>query len=249
MTKTPYYSIILTALWLVCSSSVLATTDLDELGAQEPNLKVIELYTSQGCSSCPPADKFLSELALSSSTITLACHVTYWDYLGWKDSFSNPFCDKRQYTYKRYLNTFSAYTPQMVINGRYEGVGSQRLKIKSLIGDAEKDTKLLPIQLGTTDSKLLIDISALDNKRTMELYVLGVGESSAVDIKKGENHNRTIEYHNPVIYSRLISMETDTQDRLVEDVSDATGIAHWVVLAQDIKTGGIMAAGRMYPKG
>lgn len=247
MTKTPYYSVIFAVLLLICSPSLFAAAD--ELSTQEPNLKVIELYTSQGCSSCPPADKFLSELALSSSTITLACHVTYWDYLGWKDSFSNPFCDKRQYTYKRYLNAFSAYTPQMIINGRYEGVGSRRSKIKSLISDAEKDEKLLPIQLGTTDTKLLIDISALDNKRTMELYVLGVGESSAVDIKKGENHNRTIEYHNPVIYSRLISMDTDTQDRLVEDVSDATDIAHWVVLAQDIKTGGIMAAGRMYPKG
>jgi len=249
MTKTPYYSILLAVLLLACSSRLLAATDSDALSAQASNLKVIELYTSQGCSSCPPADKFLSELALSSSTITLACHVTYWDYLGWKDSFSNPFCDKRQYTYKRYLNTFSSYTPQMVINGRYEGVGSQRLKIKSLLGDAEKDDALLPISIDTTETKLLIDISALDNKRTMELYVLGVGESSVVDIKKGENHNRTIEYHNPVIYSRLISMDTDTKNRLVEDVSDAAGIAHWVVLAQDIRTGGIMAAGKMYPKG
>lgn len=249
MTKTPYCSMILAAFVLVFSCRLLAATDVDTSSAQKSNLKVIELYTSQGCSSCPPADKFLSELALSSSTITLACHVTYWDYLGWKDSFSNPFCDKRQYKYKRYLNVFSAYTPQMVINGRYEGVGSQRFKIKSLIRDAEKDTPLLPIQLGATDTKLLIDISALDNKRTMELYVLGVGESSAVDIEKGENHNRTIEYHNPVIYSRLIYMDTDTQDRLVEDVSDVADIAHWVVLAQDIRTGGIMAAGRMYPKG
>lgn len=214
----------------------------------EPRINVFELFTSQGCSSCPPADAYLAELARNPKNITLACHVTYWDYLGWKDSFSHSFCDRRQYMYKRYLKTRTAYTPQIIINGRYEGVGSQRSRVQSLINKSENDEPLLSIRVKQNATSLQIDLSALKNMRTMELYILGLGASEVVDINKGENRQRSIEYHNPVIFSRLVSMDSDTANRIREDVSAATDVVTWVVLAQDIRTGVILAAGRTSPE-
>lgn len=96
---------------------------------------IVELFTSQGCSSCPPADRFLTELAAREEfeIIPLSFHVDYWNYIGWTDPFSSPAWSDRQRHYARSFGGNRVYTPQMVVNGRWEGVGSNRREIARLL--------------------------------------------------------------------------------------------------------------------
>ena len=103
---------------------------------------VVELFTSQGCSSCPPADAYLSELAARDDVIALSFHVDYWNYIGWRDPFSNAAWTARQRAYGRTLGRRYVYTPQIVIDGRTESIGSKRSQIAKLIAAAKGREKL-----------------------------------------------------------------------------------------------------------
>ena len=94
---------------------------------------VVELYTSQGCSSCPPADALLEQLAARDDVIALSLHVDYWDYLGWQDAFANPAFTKRQRGYAARAGSSMIYTPQMVIGGRDHIVGTKGMELSDLI--------------------------------------------------------------------------------------------------------------------
>jgi hypothetical protein len=107
-------------------------------GAAERSPVVVELFTSQGCNSCPPADAFLGELAKRPDIIALSLHVDYWDYIGWKDPFAQRAFTERQRAYSRTLAQRYVYTPQMVIDGHLQGVGSNRSAIEHLIREAAK---------------------------------------------------------------------------------------------------------------
>lgn len=101
--------------------------------AGQPGRTVVELYTSQGCSSCPPADRLLGELARRDDVIALSFHVDYWDYIGWKDPFASPETTARQRAYRRALGKSYVYTPQMVIGGTEQAVGSDRFQVMGFI--------------------------------------------------------------------------------------------------------------------
>src|SRR5512147_2003593 len=112
-----------------CSSLLLPALLLMLSGpaaAADAGPVVVELFTSQGCNSCPPADALLGELARRPDVLALALHVTYWNDLGWRDGFSQDAFDARQRRYVQQLNLSSSYTPQMVVNGTRDVVGSQR---------------------------------------------------------------------------------------------------------------------------
>lgn len=102
---------------------------------------VVELFTSQGCNSCPPADAYLGELAKRPDILALSWHVDYWDYIGWKDPFAQHAFTLRQHAYSRSLEQRYVYTPQMVINGRLQGIGSERDEIEPLITEAQQERK------------------------------------------------------------------------------------------------------------
>ena len=107
------------------------TTDVKADG--DARLVVVELYTSQGCSSCPPADKFLHDLAKRDDVLALGLHVDYWDYIGWKDIFGDPAFSERQRAYARAGNRRSVYTPQMIIQGQEHVVGNHPMDVSELI--------------------------------------------------------------------------------------------------------------------
>lgn len=103
---------------------------------------VVELFTSQGCSSCPPADRYFNELAARANVIALAFHVDYWNYIGWRDPFSSRAWSQRQKAYGEALKRRYVYTPQMVIDGSTETVGSKRRKVEGLLKNARGREKL-----------------------------------------------------------------------------------------------------------
>lgn len=210
----------------------------------EGSFKVVELFTSQGCSSCPPADKFLNELADDDKLITIACHVTYWDYLGWKDSFSQDYCDRRQSYYQKKLKIHSRYTPQMVINGKGEGIGSQKRFINRIINqqDTNPPVKIIMSQQGNA---LLLDISRLTVRDNLKIDLIGLAPTEKVTIKKGENKGRVLTYRNAASVVYPLTLHDIKNNVISFTPPNSQQVNSWVALANDYKTGRVYAAGKI----
>ncbi|MFT7058814.1 MAG: hypothetical protein ACJASV_001317 [Pseudorhodobacter sp.] len=169
------------------------------LMAQSQEAVVVELYTSQGCSSCPPADALLAKLTEDPRVIPLAMHVDYWDYLGWKDKFANAKFTARQKAYAHHARERMIYTPQMVIGGRARIVGSHASEMKSAIDAEVSATKQVQLNLTRSDGKVVIvanPVAGLDMDLIVQL--VRYKKSESVAINRGENKGKTITYHNIV---------------------------------------------------
>ncbi len=169
-------------------------------GAQaQGNSVVVELYTSQGCSSCPPADALLTELAKRDDVIALALHVDYWDYIGWKDDHASPAFTQRQKAYARAAGQRMVYTPQMIVGGVDHLVGTKAMQLAELI---EKHHNLpLSIDLRVRRSGGMVDIQAAALSRLsgdMLVQLMRYVPRDTVEIGRGENAGRTITYTNIV---------------------------------------------------
>jgi hypothetical protein len=166
---------------------------------------VVELFTSQGCSSCVPADEYLTKLAYRDDVIALSLHVDYWDYLGWRDTFAEPEHAERQRDYAAMRGSHRIYTPQVVVNGRVDLVGSDRKSVEAAIESARLP---LPVAMRRGDGTVEIEVGAHPLPRTWPMTVWLVLFSSVgeVDIQRGENAGHTIAYHNVVRAMRPIGM-------------------------------------------
>ena len=163
-------------------------------GAVEaPPLVVVELFTSQGCSSCPPADAYLGELARRPDVLALAFHVDYWNYIGWNDPFASKLATQRQRDYSRQLNLRYVYTPQMVIDGVSEGVGSDRGSIGPLIkAAAEAKARRVPVSVARgRDGKLDVHVDAGGGEPATVLLIRFDREHST-QVLRGENEGQTL---------------------------------------------------------
>src|SRR5205814_1096869 len=127
--------------------AALVTALLPVTAQAETRPVVVELFTSQGCSSCPPADRLLSELAERPDVIALGLHIDYWDDLGWKDPLSSPEATARQRDYARQFGRRQVYTPQLVVDGTEEAVGSDRAAVLQALKQTKRDT-LAPVAFG-----------------------------------------------------------------------------------------------------
>lgn len=205
---------------------------------------VLELFTSQSCSSCPPADRLLGELAKSNEDIiALSCHVTYWNYLHWEDTLSNQFCNIRQRDYVRQLKSRGPYTPQIVINGQDTMVGSQGEKIKRAINHLNP---IKNIDLTLTEKTLHIRLPETPGTDSYAINLVIYGQDHTQHIPSGENKGRNVTYSNPV--QDIISLGTwdGTGKKITYDVSDKKSAKGYAVLAQkNGKTGEIIAAGKI----
>jgi hypothetical protein len=165
-------------------SAALATT----AQAQQAPV-VVELFTSQGCSSCPPADAFLTDLARQrGDVLPLAFHVTYWDSLGWKDPYSLDAATARQRQYARHLGDDGVYTPQMVVDGTTGFVGSSRSQGLSAISSAPP--KPVPVSLDRDGQNLLIKVGAGSGQA--EVLLIGFDPAHETQIGRGENSGRKL---------------------------------------------------------
>lgn len=163
---------------------------------------VVELFTSQGCHSCPPADKVLADLANEGEVIALGYHVDYWDYLGWKDTLGSAEYTERQYGYARTFTERSVYTPQAVVNGRLHLNGADRRAIDSHIRRMAPDGKGLPIEINVeeTADSLVIQAGYGNAAELGDAHLVLVYFDQAKDVKidRGENRGKTITYANIV---------------------------------------------------
>ncbi len=167
---------------------------------------VVELFTSEGCSSCPPADAFLAELADREDVLALAYHVDYWDYLGWKDTLGRPENTERQREYARVRGDSRVFTPQMIVNGSRSFVGSHRGEVSGAIAGSELP---IPVEMrNAPDSTIEIRVGAnptTTRRRTTIRFIL-YKRQAQVAIQRGENAGKLIDYRNVVTSIRPIGM-------------------------------------------
>jgi hypothetical protein len=161
---------------------------------------VVELFTSQGCSSCPPADAILGELARQGEVIALAYHVDYWDYLGWQDTLATPDNTARQYDYAKSFGARSVYTPQAVINGRTHVKGSSRADISSTLGSFAKAGKGLTVGLKVmrAGDSVVVDAGEGADQQKGQIVLVYYDPATPVTIERGENGGTTVTYWNSV---------------------------------------------------
>jgi hypothetical protein len=171
--------------------------------AQQPPVQpkaVVELFTSQGCSSCPAADALFTELAKDPKLITLTLPVTYWDYLGWKDTLGQEAFSKRQKLYAKARGDGQIYTPQAVVNGAAHIVGSDRGGIDKLVKEQGKDGFPVKIDLTEADGALRISLGTapFTGEKPAIVLLLQVSRTATVPIERGENSGKTVTYANVV---------------------------------------------------
>jgi len=163
---------------------------------------VIELFTSQGCSSCPAADKLLAELQADPSLIPLSLPIDYWDYLGWKDTLAIPGHTLRQRAYSQARGDREIYTPQVVVNGVAQAVGSDRAGIENAVAQSHNNASSLSVPLRVTiaDERVSVTLPARGGTEAGggEVWLCALSGSVSVGIGRGENRGRTITYTNVV---------------------------------------------------
>ena len=237
-------------LLLIMASGSACALNLD-LTSTEKQTQVIELFTSEGCSSCPSADKWLSTLksnqGLWKDIIPMALHVDYWDYLGWKDPYSQPMFSERQRRYAQAFGLRGIYTPQMIVNGQDEFVGSREETAKSVIQKAFTQSAICTISITKIDQNdefvtVNYEISGKMNDAVLNLAL--VQEDGTSDVKRGENRGRHLENVN--IVRDFLSMELAGKKSGVQQLKmpEKVNLGHFSVIAfvQDIETMKILGA-------
>lgn len=228
--------------------------------AQAEPLVVVELFTSQGCSSCPPANAYLAEIAQRNGVLALSQHVDYWNYMGWKDPFSSAAASKRQKGYANSLGARYVYTPQMVVDGRSQEVGSNREAIEAMLADARRVIdKKLPLRVyaaAINQVKLVLPaapVPAKDAKepgqtaRAATIWLVAYDSSHSSNIERGENRGKTLTTYNVVRAMRSVGEWDGKAQTLMLNLADeiAAGFGNAAVLLQVGKVGPIIAAARL----
>lgn len=182
---------------VVIAGIVVAATNSGAAGAQPE--KVVELFTSQGCSSCPPADRLAERLVeQEKDVLTVLMPVDYWDYLGWKDTLASPVFSQRQRAYANRRGDRSVYTPQMVINGEEHVVGSREGDVRAALARTDPFTAKVNLKISDMVVQATVDGDLPKGAKMATVYFLRIKEEALVDIGRGENAGRKIRYVNVV---------------------------------------------------
>ncbi len=201
---------------------------------------VVELFTSEGCSSCPPAEAYVGDLARRADVLALAFHVDYWDDLGWRDRFELPEAVQRQRLYARNLRLASIYTPQIVVDGRGDFVGSDRASIAAALAQSRAG---VGVAVAIRDGEIEIDLAAADGAQPSEVLLVSYERSAVSAIGRGENAGRTLAEFNIVRSIRSLGAYDGRLQQYRAAVktlpSDATDVA---VLVQSVGQSAIIGA-------
>ena len=193
-------------------SPMRPTTLTSESPVVPSALAVVELFTSEGCSSCPPADDLLGVLAARENVIALAFHVDYWDYIGWRDPYAQPTFSERQ---RRYAGTLDGrvYTPQMIVDGTVGFVGSRRLQAEQEISGAGAKVRTVQVALSThTEGDALVVDYQVEGAPADAVLHLAVAERATEQaVQRGENRGRTLHHTNVVRVFKTVAAISGSQ--------------------------------------
>ncbi len=179
--------------WLSSLIVVGVMCSLPGNASAEPARKVVELFTSQGCNSCPPADRLAAELARDPGNVLISLPVDYWDYLGWKDSFAKPVFTARQKAYARARGDMQVYTPQAVVDGVTHAVGSDSEAIDTAVSAPLE----VPVTGTVAGDQLRVDVAASSGKaKDAQVWLVPILSAASVSIGRGENAGATVTYTN-----------------------------------------------------
>lgn len=201
---------------------------------------VVELYTSQGCSSCPPADAMLADLADMEDVIALALHVDYWDYIGWPDSFASPLHSARQEAYARMAGERMVYTPQIIVGGQDRVVGGDAMAVLERLHAHADATTPVDLSVGREGEHLRVTAPALTLARPLEIQLVRFLPAKEVAITSGENAGLSMTYHNIVTSWEVVGAWTGTEALDLQVPLDGEGRV--AVLLQEPGPGAIRAA-------
>lgn len=205
---------------------------------------VIELFTSQGCSACPPADEELARLADDPRVIALALHVDYWDYIGWKDAFGQAAFTDRQKSYARMTGDRTLYTPQFVINGQDRIEGTQPQRLQDMIARHASIPSDVNLNVERAGDMLHIRAEALpDLQRPIQVNIVRYRPEIQMDIEKGENAGMVIDYHNVVTAWNVV--QDWPGDVPLEADLPLSGTDPTIVILQEPGPGAIISAVRL----
>lgn len=187
---------------IVFAAAAICTASMTPLPASagEPRA-VIELFTSQGCSSCPAADKVLGELSRDPTLVTLSLPVDYWDYLGWKDTLALHGHSNRERAYADTRGDREVYTPQVVVNGIMHVLGSDKAAIEQAIAQTRQSAAplTLPVTIAVADGKVSVNVPAANGENaSAEVWLCPITGKAQVAIERGENRGHTLAYTNVV---------------------------------------------------
>lgn len=229
-------------LWLAFAGAASAQ------GADGTSPILVELYTSQGCSSCPPADVLLGRLTQDPRVIPLSLHVDYWDYLGWKDEFARPEFTKRQKAYARAAGTKMIYTPQIIVAGQDSVIGTREdaveMAIRAHAAAAMASGQRIRLTLHREGDQIVIRAEAVPpSDRGLTVQLVRYTPEREVEIRKGENAGQTLTYHNIVTSWQMIGEWQASAELTMK--TPAPGPERAVVIIQDHGPGAVLAAAEL----
>ena len=242
-----YKNIVASGFWLAClaGSAVAQVQD----GGRPAVTGVLELYTSQGCNSCPQADALLGVYAQRSDLVALTLPVDYWDYLGWKDTFASPKFTARQRAYAKERGDGRIYTPQIVVNGAMHLVGSNAADIDKVIAKsaAKFAAGRVPLTVRVEGDRLVIEVGDMvagSGPRDATIWLAVIQKEAEVPIKTGENRGKSLKYFNIVRSLSPVGMWTGKAAKfeIVRDAVKLPGTQGCAVLLQSGAAGPIIAA-------
>ena len=195
----------LTAIAFSLAASLLATAATDA-GETAKTPVVVELFTSQGCDTCPPADAVLAQLADRKDVVALSFPVTYWDMLGWKDTLASDVNTRRQKAYAEAMWHGGVYTPQMILDGTNELVGNKLQPVEAEIATLQATPLPVRVSLQTTPAELHISIGAGPSTGDATIWFFDILSKATVKVGAGENSGHTLSYRNVVRYAKSIGV-------------------------------------------
>ncbi len=206
---------------------------------------VVELFTSQGCSSCPPADRIMHELAKRDDVIGLALHVDYWDYIGWKDEYAYPDHTERQRAYAREGGRTMIYTPQMVVNGQQDVVGAKSFELERLIDAHQTAAPQAEVSATRTANDVTVDVVPVElaEGETYDVRIVQYSPMRHASIRRGELAGHELDYAN-VVENWQVAGHWDGQTPQSFTASLSSDLPA-VVLIQRTEHGPIVAAARV----
>lgn len=209
---------------------------------------VVELFTSQGCEKCPPANMLMEDLSRDKTVVSLSWHVDYWDFMGWQDTMANPEFTERQKAYNEALGRKGVYTPQAIINGRRQVAGSNKMDLYEIIHDSKASDEMpVTVTFEGNLSSLEIKMNGPETAEGAVIKIIWLKSLQRIKISDGKNAGKTITYVNVVKNVKNIGVFQGEDLTIPLDLNDSdwNGADRIVVLLQMGETGPILGAAKI----